>query len=248
MSKNEPTKGQLLIGEYASEAAKEYAMRHSVALVMTQSNGGVDVGSGTCVRLKDRYLVATAGHNLSSSSDESIHIVAPKSSGYLPARIVASGKGPNDVGWLELKPETEVLAALTFLDARDLDLHDEPSESSLYLAHGLPAKIASVKEELISLASLGFMTIPAPTNGDADGSSLILDYSSPRESLPIPSGMSGGGVWSLQTELEPRVWSAENSKLVGIIRSWDKIRDHLTATRIGVWLDAVEKATEEHSF
>ena len=69
---------------------------------------------------------------------------------------------------------------------------------------------------------------------------LILEYGTDdSEVLPIPKGMSGGGIWSIPTDLNPPVWAPNKSKIVGIIRAWRERSRHLIANRIEHWLDLV---------
>jgi hypothetical protein len=86
---------------------------------------------------------------------------------------------------------------------------------------------------------MGYMTIPVERSDIDQDVELVLDYSGAEWPLPIPKGMSGGGVWSVQTALAPLVWAPANSRLVGITKSWLESSRHLLAVKVEHWLRLV---------
>jgi hypothetical protein len=243
MNDSKPSGNQIPIASHVSAAVEGYARRHSAALVLFFAENHVDVGSATCVRLGDRFLLATAGHNIYDQlRDEDIRIIAPLSTSEEQLPIIARHwliDGHQDVGWLEISGAVAEHSGLTFLDAHMLAPFEEPSSESLYLAQGVPAQYSCVSGRTISLTSLGYMTIPAVRSDIDPDVELVLDYSEAESPLPIPKGMSGGGIWSIQAALAPLVWAPENSRLVGITKSWLGSSRHLLAVKVEHWLRLV---------
>jgi len=65
--------------------------------------------------------------------------------------------------------------------------------------------------------------------------------------LTPPPGVSGGGIWLVPRFDEGLIWSAENSKLFALARSWSKDEREELATRIQCWLSLVgEQIAELH--
>jgi hypothetical protein len=224
MSELEPTEHQLRLGSHVSAAVESYAKWHSAALVLFFAENHVEVGSATCVQFGDRFLLATAAHNIAELDSEDIRIVAPLSTSEAWLPIASRNwrlEDLLDVGWLEITETVALSSGLSFIDAEMLAPFEEPTPESLYLAQGIPAELSSASGRTISLTSLAYMTIPVEPGSTAPHLEIVLDYSGSESPLPIPEGMSGGGIWSIQNNFDLQVWAPENSRLVGITDQTD---------------------------
>ena len=246
MAEAKPTAHELNLGRETNLAMERYAVRHSASLVLFTSDTRVELGSATCIAIGGKYFLATAGHNLESVDNEAIRIVANQTTSDRWMPILGKNwvkEAGIDVGWVEIETDAARKSKLTFLQIESLGTFEKPCLRSLYLIQGLPAELSNVKERKISLASLGFMTIPAEPDGVSydynPDVEIILEYSDSDYPLPIPKGMSGGGVWAIPNDLEPLVWSPEKSRLVGIVKTWREKSKHLAAVKIEHWLELV---------
>ena len=66
---------------------------------------------------------------------------------------------------VEINPDSAQGSGLQFLTLDSVAIFEKPGPESLYLAEGVPAELASIDRRTISLTSLGYMTIPAVTEG-----------------------------------------------------------------------------------
>jgi hypothetical protein len=148
MSELEPTEHQLRLGSHVSSAVESYAKRHSAALVLFFAENHVEVGSATCVRIGERFLLATAAHNIAELGSEDIRIVAPLSTSEAWLPIASRNwrlEGQLDVGWLEVTGAVASNSGLAFIDADEmLAPFEEPSSDSLYLVQGIPAELLTI--------------------------------------------------------------------------------------------------------
>lgn len=248
MPNREATPLQERIGAATSTAMENYARKYTAALVLILGEHQIDLGSATSVKFGTRFLLATAGHNLPGSDPASaIWVVANGKT--TEERLPILGKDAKvghgvDVGWVELSEDAALRSGLQFLQSEYLAPYERPTEESLYLAQGLPAELASVSSKTIAVASLGYMTIPVEEEDISYPLKPAYDFAlefGPGETveLPHPKGMSGGGVWSIQTDLEPPVWSPSNARLVAIVRAWRESSGHMLVNRIEHWIEFV---------
>ena len=143
---------------------ENYARRHSVGLVFIQGDDHIDLGSASCIRMNDHFLLATAGHNFPQGmSDDCLRVVPFGATIDHRIPVVARNakhQGGCDVAWLEIPPESAERYNLEFLATEQIHPFENPTEESLYLAQGLPAEFASISSKTISVASLGIHDHP----------------------------------------------------------------------------------------
>jgi len=128
-----------------------------------------------------------------------------------------------------------------------------PRNDCLYFVHGFPADQSTLREPAVqmfdlSLTSTGYLTLPAPVER-SDRIAVALRYESTGidateiRDMPYPKGMSGGGVWEVESLTgSTQLWAPSRCRFIGIIRSFDPKARELYATRVEHWLELV--ATE----
>ncbi len=238
-----------------------YVSDRSVALLLRSGPERLELGSGVCVRIADRYLVATVKHNLQDDqgaplkpSDLEIRAQGEKYGEAL--KVLHMGLSPNlDLAWLELDPASSKRPWLAFVTGDQIAFLDEDTDRQLCLLVGYPAQLvetsATVQHRPL-LESTGLLTLsiaPGRRTGPRDYGTFAIEYpphdNSLNEVLPIPHGVSGGGIWLLPALDKRPIWSPEVARLVGFARSWRKDCREEVVLRIESWLKLVASQMPE---
>lgn len=229
----------------ANDALSDYISARTVALIISR-DGVMEIGTGTCVHLGVRWLLATAGHNLWDNCEieiipRDIHERFGISGRSHPPRV-ADGI---DVGWIELDQATVERARLVFLEQHDLEYGWRSTAGRAFFVQGYPAAEVEILQHeplVLDLLSMGVLVMsldPGPDNTE-----LILEYppASPEDTgleLPHPRGISGGGVWIPPSFSESAIWAPSRTKLVAVVRAWERPRGRLLSVPIERWLALV---------
>lgn len=238
-----------------------YVSGRSVALLLRSSLGSLEVGSGVCVRIGNRYLVATVRHNLQDDKGKDLQIsdleVRPRGEKYgEPLKVQRMGLSPNlDLAWLELDPEASKRPHLAFVTTDHIAFLQEEDDHQPCFLVGYPAQMAdkpSDAQQRPLLASAGVLTLsiaPKRRQSPGDYGTFAIEYPthdrSLDDSLPLPHGVSGGGVWLFPGFADHLVWSPERARLVGIAKSWWKDCREEVALRVECWLKLVANQIPE---
>jgi hypothetical protein len=98
-----------------------------VALLIRESADRLEVGSGACVQIGGRYLVATVKHNIQDDDGKDLNLsdveVRPRGKNGEGLRVERAGRSPDlDLAWLELDPQSLPLPNLHFATASEITL------------------------------------------------------------------------------------------------------------------------------
>lgn len=240
-------------------ATSSHAVAHSVALVNFSDPANPRLGSGTCIKVGERFLVATAGHNFDDVTDDRQIVLVPPhrwSNDWLPF----SGRNrseSSDVAWIELPEHSARALGRDFLAIDRLGGGQHHFPDDWCLVQGYPAGFidrALLEAGRLQIAGMGFMTDtveadrwPA-TSPSLDASrDMLLDYieagrrTDTGESVTLPDayGLSGGSVWRIAPPFDSDLWSPQKAQLVAIERGHIKGSRTLTATQVHLWLQLV---------
>jgi len=208
----------------------------------------LDIGSGTCVSLTGHFLVATAAHNLANISK--IELTPPHRNTTLPIFRASHPRptpAPSDVGWIELSDNVAQASGLSFISLGDLEFGARHDPQRAFFVQGYPAQeIAKLSESRLDLALLsmgvGLISLdPGPASTE-----LVLEYPPDSDEdtgleLPHPGGMSGGGVWTVPQFDDKLVWTPSSTRLLALVRSWEKQSRRLSCVPIELWLRLVSE-------
>lgn len=234
-------------GREANDALINFTSDRSVAVLMRSDVGGTFVGSSTCVRIGNHFLLATAGHNLQGdTSADSLRLLprGVRAHPGIPCIAKSQHRDLNkeaDVAWIELEESVVADTGLRFLMIEDLLPAAPLVEPQAVFIQGFPAAELEVHTEAdVDPLSLGLLTTRLPS-GTAE---IVAEYppNSPEDAgleLVAPHGVSGGGVWFVPRFEDHLIWSPEKVQLTGITRSWDRAKKILFAERIQEWLRLV---------
>lgn len=234
-------------------AVGAYIFRFTAGLLIFE-NQSVNVGSGTCIKIGERFFIATAAHNLSGFRDDQIAIARSTriSSDFVRflARHSTSGDSSDliDLGWIELNSSDAKNLGKDFLSLDDLELGVSHRSQSKVVVAGHPAdRVDQEQFPLINLECVTLMCnllLPSqaslPKNADRD---VVVDYqemgvdskSGRAFRTPPANGLSGGGIWLVSME-SSGVWDPSSTRLIAVERSWDRATRQVFGTQIQHWL------------
>ncbi|XZE36527.1 hypothetical protein SH501x_002106 [Pirellulaceae bacterium SH501] len=257
-------KKKMQIARSAQDASVERFIRSTVTLFDTKDN--FEVGSGSLIRIVNRFFIITAGHIIKKDADKRIWAATRKERCNLeglPTYLAYNMSVHPDVGYLEIDPQsaTDYFFDSDFLGLSDLMLVGPGRENHLINVVGSPAqrvtKQATNDQSTDLLAGVQFFqTTPLevsrwpnvflqyPLDEAID---FLIEYPDndemtksgfPPINLPDPFGLSGGGVWDMGMN-EGKVWGPSSSRLVAIQSSWWRKLRILRAVQIKEWLKLV---------
>lgn len=252
--------------EVALATQQDYICNRTVALWSHASDGGIWIGTATCLRIEDRLILATAGHNLDGiESPEQIEVIPPGPSDR-PIRVLGWGRSDDagrdfpDVAWLEIPADSEGVGSLTALPLDGVELDATHNEESAVWCHGYPGALVSFKPgRERTITSVGTLTYSkALREGEAahdPQETLLIEYP-PHDlvenedlvefgGVPSPEGVSGGGVWRLPPWDDKGIYTASSARLIAIPRQWSRADHEILATPIRRFLELVAKNIPE---
>jgi hypothetical protein len=229
-----------------------------VALLLRSTPKGLRVGSGTCIQIQDRYLIATAGHNLRGLVLNQIEVL-PRGSNLEGALPIVAGqfRTSPDVGWLEVDSAAVQLSHMAAVGLSQVSpLRDDGADHITVLIQGYPAERVTppgTDSDRVHVESDGLLTLVIPPQSRSSivpGVDFSIEYP-PWDSsvdefpLPEPPGASGGGVWLAPVFQDHCIWAPEQSRLLGLVESWQSKTKELFCVRIEQWLSAVQEDRPE---
>lgn len=262
MSSNEEETFRKQLGA-ESTAMAEHLYPRSVAIVLHDANDvPVSVGSGTCVRIADRYFIATAAHVLDGVARfRDIAIVAlvgdvGRVSNQTPNVVGVGRRGgkkvdPVDVAWIEIEPKAIVSWTATwgraFVTLDRIRIEPVPEGAHAYV-FGQPAEYLNPNctfqgKPLLGLSALPFLTATIPTPEGCQPEDLYVHYPNAMntaegaKALPVAEGLSGCGIWVVNPR-EGGVWTPDRAQLAAVEGSWFEF-EWLRGTPMREWLRLV---------
>lgn len=211
----------------------------TVAIVAEQ-NGIVQHGTGTLLRIADRYFLVSAAHVLRQAHDGQaiLFLGSQDDKGLLQLyknfQCVRADRFDDslDVAVSELDQEmVDHLGAHRFLGLMDIVTQDCSSEEDIYLVTGYPTAIATKWQPGQSTMILPrWSLLTALYTGKKNfttyqkGHNILLQRSGNTVSIgeldiPMPpklEGISGGGIWKTNYAALQDGWTADKAKLVAV--------------------------------
>lgn len=215
-------------------------------------------GSGLCVRIADRFLVATAAHVVLPLADDEIHFQAGREAQFASVPIAGvhtRGGGDAeaiDLAWLEIEPAVAGRLPRAFVPLNQLEPGFRETHQDRIFAHGCPGRLIDPslieREGRLNIVPYGLLTRglgpgehPRPPAVDTEIFFVYTGEDSRRPSSGTveqagrdPTGMSGGSIWAAHCERD--VWSLDQARMIGIIASWYPDNRCMRGTRIEHWL------------
>jgi hypothetical protein len=244
----------------AADALVPHMQTRSLAIVGMMDGKPNGVGSGTCIRIDDRYFIATCAHVIAPYETRNLRLIHSLEPSVTEFNILRTGlrggvAGDIDVAWLELDPRDLATLGKQFIDHRRVRPHTPHLPDDLAVLFGFPGKLLSPEKtpdgELIGLGArpiayhTGTLAPDQYPNSDPPPDlevDMFLDYpsdgniltSGSSAELPPAPGLSGGGIWSSGVTTEG-IWSPEGAALIGIEKSWPGKHVYVRGTQIQHW-------------
>jgi hypothetical protein len=232
----------------AEEALSAYVSARTTALLLFHPTGAVTIGSATNIQLGNHFFLATAAHNIDNFDQHAELKLSPHRASE-EIRVIARSHprvSNYDVAWLQVAPDSIENSSISWIGMNDLLCGQRFDPFEAFLIQGYPASGVIVQgPTAFDLLSLGVGCIPLPPDRGEDFLTLEYPPQSPEDfgvDWPSPGGLSdGGGVWTIPSFGDTRIWSPDATRLIGIGRSYDLDRARLSTTPIEHWLSLVSQ-------
>jgi hypothetical protein len=214
-------------------------------------------GTGTCIQIGGRYLVATAAHifeKTPATYQAAVVCLTESGSTIWPTswpRIRGGADELVDVAFLELESAVATTTGRSFIQVRTLDPFYQEAASDLAFVYGYPWPVEMLEKGATGRDRFGLVTVADMTGFLVTSSQqenepfdLRVRYTRPLERgapppgrvhrLPDPRGLSGGAVWAM-------TGAGQDARLrvVGTVRAWCETEHWLQCDRIGHWMQFV---------
>jgi hypothetical protein len=256
---------QQLKGRDLSEVWEPYLRRPaaSVCPIFRETPAGLEqFGSGTLIRIVNTHFLLTAAH----VTDETQPLMLPAKKGFTElcgsfagSRLPESGSRKDDrydIAYVRVESDTvsKLHDDFLFLNEGDCDAFDEAAPKDVYTIVGWPTrrankKVNALESEILYISGEG-ITDQRYEHLKCDRLHHLLvqhrrsrsvHYSTMlRAQLPLPEGMSGGGVFAWSKEL-PKLSALAQPKLVAIVTEYNQSHSVFVATRLACYLAAIKK-------
>lgn len=241
------------IGIQLTDILSRHLTKLTPVVVIHDGEQIIDHGSGTFLLIEDLPVVITAAHVIKDYSDDMIHLVGTLTpSDYLSiAPLQKDFMGGDigdslDVGYLIFPNECiSYFGIESFATPDRLELFPQRLSTDLTVFFGMPEVFHDQPSERADRFQ-PFM-YAAGIEDDTDWSKPGNRQLELKMEYPIivkdtitaqdvqthnPSGMSGGGIWRSYINITPSVYSAFNSKMIGIGTTWNESTGIIKANRI----------------
>jgi hypothetical protein len=246
------------VGVIPAEIVRRNIGKCTIALYTAAEGRVVLERSGVLFQLGDRHFVVTCGHNMEErylKHKLPLFVVPPGEAVYpIPVEhaMITVGEGVGavvDLALIELPPDTVniLLPGHRFISVVEIDA--VPSfRRAMYLVAGYPTALTDVDENqhLVTTRSLAYVTGPyegelRPNTEYNPDTHIVLSYRTncigaegEPSTCPPPFGMSGCGIWRLTEGESMENWKPEDAKLVAIQHRYDRERNYVMGTWIGL--------------
>lgn len=262
---NDAERRQQLLFMKSNEALIRHLEKRTVAIVSFDGDTPSEIGSGTCIKIEGRYLVATAAHVISKVSVGDIVLVPTGGPNPVSHRPRVIGRGTSggelnddvDVGWLEIHPDDVQMLRKDFDPPDRIVSGIQHLPDDLALLCGYPGELIPkdlLERKFLGVQPVGYYTTtigtsnwPLPSKQEFD---IYLDYntqdavSTDGEKIKMPDapGFSGGGIWAAHANVQKdTIWSPSAASLIAIDRSWFKEKQWARGTQIQHWLRLIDQ-------
>lgn len=222
-------------------------------------------GSGTCIEIGGRYLVATAAHNLNDV--KALREVAVSALGKIgkfsqqTPKLIGKGRRGGwdydrmDIAWMEIHPQ----AVPTWIEhwSRTFVTLDRiwvgPVDENRHVCFlGQPYEYMK-RGSINGVPAVGLSPLPylaKTVRSDDPEHQLCIYYPTEvftleyKKAAPDPRGVSGCGLWLLNPTVDG-IWTPDRAQLAGIEHGWLEESGCLTGTLMRHWLQMVREDIPE---
>lgn len=230
-----------------------HVSRSTVAILETSENGTrLYISSGTCIKVKDKYFIATASHCVKRTPLSCINLVHSTEPSNQIIDIISSGYHDSlDIAYLELSETAAEELNKDFIPTTRLQYYTSDIPNDLAFLSGFPAITVTVDHDRREigaglLCALTETLTPQELPEDHDNNvDIFISYpnsdnwvsSSGQTTAPELPGVSGGGFWAAY--INDGIWTPEKSRLIGIDISWHRGREWARGVQIQHWANLI---------
>lgn len=242
--------------------------RYAVSIAPVTRNGDgrwrpdvLQAGSGTCIRIAGRFFIATAAHVVLGFPETSYWVATPTTTtGGLT--VIGGGRrgGRNgqalDAAWLELPSSAASAAGRYFLDIARLgpyrnDLGEPVRVYGFPIEHqerrANSAQAVGTTWTTRGLAEEDVAGVDRSRRLYLEWLRMVPGLNDQSYEQPDAHGLSGGGIWAINTRAHGEAWRPDQAQLIGIQFAVDRDQGHchLIGQQIHVWLEMVAEDLPE---
>jgi len=230
--------------EHAGNLMKDYASNRSVALILRGKSPEPESASATCVRIGERFFLATAAHCIDPFRADEIELLPRGEFGrpgipFIQRSAPRANESELDIAWLELDAVEVQRSGLSAVELENLGFSIRSVDECAYLIQGYPAAEVSAQPD----GSFRPLSLCITTIGrDLKSPFGIAAEYPPQDRLDVglelvhPKGFSGGGLWTFHLlTVWPHI-SCESEKLCGIVFNHSLSDKALETVSIEHWL------------
>lgn len=237
----------------ALTAMRYYLDEIAVPIFKRYKERAYEIGSGTCIKINNRYFIITAGHviNNHNKKDQSILLGGWGKNPQHATNIVNIGLILNpargiDVGYIEISEEDFIKINKAFIEPSAIQPYTNFLDNDNVLSCGYPGAIIDWEQtdefNKYTVRASHFQTSTISPDewpvGYDDEINIILKYPEMAENvdgnsvqLPDAPGISGGGIWTMNARIKG-IWSPEKNNLLGIHTMWESEDKYLVGIQI----------------
>ena len=252
--------------EHAGIACRDYFRNRTAVIYLAVAPDETYAGSATCIAIGQRLFLATAAHNFRGIEKlgARLTVFSANRSSDTPIAILRGNYrqdiplGAPDVAWLEVDPNSAAACNLTGVTVNALDAYPALNERDLYAMTGFPSGLVQQVRDRPNhinyvVPMLVYFT-HAVNIDQLPGDHIVFSFERngigpvgrPGE-LPIPRGMSGGGIWHVPLREDPadEVWNPGRMRLGGITLEYFEGRREATGLPLREWLRVLSEDLPE---
>lgn len=235
-----------------NKAILDHLQQIGAAIVGMKNQEPDSLGSGTCVRLGEHCLIATAAHVVAPYQDDELLLVMHQERTTWTPKIIGRGMDRDlDVAWIEIDPEVAGELDRRFITIDRLQSKTSHLANDLAIVYGFPGQRVQLlrKERGIGVQPVCFASQTLSDEKRPPGSDpqrdVYIEYpevdlfgpdGGPMVGIPAP-GLSGGGIWTAEVNRDG-LWRPELCRLIAIEHSWSEWK-YVRGTQIQHWLALV---------
>lgn len=250
------------IGKNAHTAMRHYLDNRLVPIITTENEMFKRMGSGTCIRIKDKYFIFSAGHVIKNhkNNNESLllgswDLNSPNVTDFIKTDYIDDDENIIDIGYIEISKDNAKTLGKIFVDFEVIKTNVCELKNDEVLVSGYPDEIRSVEEKgkfnvhTVRASHYRGRTIPTiefPLHLSLE-KHIVIKYPEFAEDslgkkikLPDAPGISGGSIWAMNAKTKG-IWSPDNTNFIGIQISWHPKNRYLVGMQIQFLINLIKK-------
>lgn len=253
----------------AQTAMRYYLDDRLVPVITRYKEKTKDIGSGTCIKIKGKYFIITAGHVISNYNlkDISLLLAGAGRPPYHVTKFINIGynfdeSNDIDVGYIEISEKEAKKLGKKFIEHDPFKFNVSHFNEDTVLVSGYPCELIKLDQtkdfNIYTVRASHFQTMTLPTDKWPKrfgvDKHILLNYQELVEDsdgntvkIPDAPGISGGSIWAINAKTKG-IWSPQNTNLIGIQSLWNQKERYLVGIQIQHWINLIKTNYDDLEF